>query len=78
MTPPEFLGTFGPVAFAAVMGQTYARTYGRVATLEDVAITGLAPFTSTKVIEADFTVDCGLLAAALSHLDRNCRRESLA
>ena len=78
LTPPEFLGTFGPVAFAAVMGQPYARIYGRVATPEDVAIAGLAPLTSTKVIDADFTVDCGLLAAALPHLDRHCRRESPA
>lgn len=57
LVPPEFLGTFSPVAFAAVMGQPYARKCGRVGTREEVAIARIAPLTDTNVIDADFSVD---------------------
>jgi hypothetical protein len=75
LTPPEFVGTFGPVAFADIYGQPFARLVGRALSVEETAAAGLAASTSGHVIDKDFGIDGESLKAFLAAADRYCRRQ---
>jgi hypothetical protein len=74
LAPPNFLGFFGPIGFAAITGQPHERIVGAVATAQDIAAAGLPPSTSRNIIDADFVVDCRQLAEVLDAAVRYCKR----
>lgn len=73
LTPPEFYGVFGPIAFAAVMRQPFMRLVGRIAEDAEVSGAGLEPYRGPNSFDRDFVVDCGQLEQALVMMDRHCR-----
>lgn len=75
LSPPGFAGTFGPVAFAAVLNQAYARIFGKEVTAAEVAAAGLPPSVGDKEIDLDFFIPPEELERALIDADVHCRRE---